>query len=120
MRGALETGGYPNLIADVDGHSRSYKPSYISHARLRSDHPLLAGHSVFENVITHASKIWPKWKYLDTDRTISEGRDLVPLAFDTTRWLLFEFLRYKTAHSRVAASFPEMEQHMLELLHKYD
>ena len=116
MGAALDAGGYPNLIADVDRHFRDYKPSYASHTRMRSAHPLLAGHSVFENVITHASKIWPKWKYLEADRRINADRDLIPLAFDATRWLLWEFLRHEEAYGKVAASFPEMEQYMGELL----
>ena len=116
----FEAGEYQRFIADVNRNLRDNRPSHLSLARQQRDHPLLSGHSVFDNVIAHASKVWPKWKYLEAGRTMSADRDLVPLAFDASRWLLIEFLSYERAHSRVAASFSEMEQYMLELLHVYD
>lgn len=116
----FEAGEYQRFIADVNRSLRDNRPSHLSLARRQRDHPLLSGQSVFDNVIAHASKVWPKWKYLEAGRTMSADRDLVPLAFDASRCLLIEFLRYEQAHSRVAASFPEMEQYMLDLLHVYD
>ena len=116
----FEAGAYQRFIADVNRNLRDSRPSHLSLARLQRDHPLLSGHSVFDNIITDASRIWPQWKYLEAGRTMSKDLDLVPLAFDLSRWLLIEFLRYEKAHSRVAASFPEMEQYLLELLHVSD
>ena len=51
---------------------------------------------------------------------MSEHVDLIPLAFDLSRWLLIEFLRFEEAHSRVANSWGELNEWVLELLHIYD
>ena len=116
----FEASAYQQFMADVNRHLRDNRPSHLSHARMQRDHPLLAGRSPFDNIIDHASTVWPTRKYLEADETLRVDPDLLPLSFDMTRWLLFEFLRYEKAHRRVAASFREMEQYMVELLHVYD
>lgn len=116
----FEAPAYKRFIADVNRHARDNRPSHLSLARLQRDHPLLSGYSAFDNIIAHASTVWPARKYLDKGETSRVDPDLLPFTFDMTRWLLIEFLRYERAHSRVAASFPEMEQYMEELLQVYD
>ena len=111
---------YQKFIGDVNKNVRANRPPHLSLARLQREHQLVAGYSVFDNVITAASKIWPGAKYLEAGVTMSEHVDLIPLAFDLSRWLLIEFLRYERAHSRVAASWPELNEWVLKLLHIYD
>ena len=116
----FEAGAYEHFMADVNRHLRDNRPSHLSLARMQRDHPLLSGRSAFDNIIDHASTVWPSRKYLEAVEKAPAEPDLLPLAFDLSRWLLYEFLRYERAHSRVGASFREMEQYMLELLHVYD
>ena len=116
----FEASACQHFMADVNGNLRHNRPSHLSLARMQRDHPLLSGRSVFDNIIDHASTVWPTRKYLEAVETARADPDLLPLAFDLSRWLLFEFLRYEKAHSKVAASFREMEQYMMELLHVYD
>ena len=118
----FEAGEYKRFIADVNKNLRESRANHMPLARLQRESPLLAGYSVFENVIKEASRVWPQWKYLELEADERErvDLDLLPLAFDLSRWLLIEVLRYEKAHSKVAASFPEMEQYMLDLLRVSD
>lgn len=116
----FEANAYEQFMADVNRHLRNNRPSHLPLARMQRDHPLLSGRSAFDNIIDHASTVWPARKYLEAGETLRVDPDLLPLAFDLSRWLLYEFLRYEKAHSRVAASFREMEQDMSKLLHVYD
>ncbi|MDE2670723.1 MAG: hypothetical protein OXI51_13850 [Chloroflexota bacterium] len=116
----FEAGVYQLFIADVNRSLLESRPSQLPLTRMQRDHPLLAGRSAFDNIIDHASTVWPARKYLEAGETLRVDPDLLPLAFDLSRWLLYEFLRYEKAHSRVAASFREMEQDMSKLLHVYD
>ena len=111
---------YQKFIGDVNRNLRDNRPDHLSLARLQREQQLLAGYSVFDNVITAASRIWPRAKYLQSGVTMSEHVDLIPLAFDLSRWLLIEFLRFEEAHSRVANSWGELNEWVLELLHIYD
>ena len=116
----FEASAYQQFMADVNRHLRHNRPSHLSLARMQRGHPLLAGRSAFDNIIDHASTVWPARKYLEAVEAARADPDLLPLAFDLSRWLLFEFLRYEKAHSKVAESFREMEQYALELLNVYD
>ena len=116
----FEASEYERFMAEVNRHARDNRPSHLSLARMQRDYPLLSGRSAFDNIIAHASTVWPRRKYLNAGETVGVDPALLPLAFDMSRWLLFEFLRYQKAHSKVAASFREMEQYMMELLHVYD
>jgi hypothetical protein len=116
----FEAPAYERFMADVNRHARENRPSHLPLARVQRDHPLLSGRSVFDNIIAEASRVWPAGKYLEEGERRPPDPDLLPLAFDMTRWLLIEFLRYERAHARVAPTFPEMEQYMQDLLHVYD
>ena len=116
----FEPGEAHKFIGRVNKNVRTNRPSHLSLARLQRERQLIAGHAVFENVITAASEVWPGSKYLEADVRMSEHADLIPLAFDLSRWLLIEFLRYEPAHSRVAASWKELNEWVRELLHMYD
>ena len=114
----FEPDAYRQFIASLGKNLREIRPSHMPLARVQRNHPLLAGHSVFENVIMAASRIWPREaKYLETGATMSaDDVDLLPLTFDLTRWLLLELLRYEPAHSRVANSWDELNEWILALL----
>ena len=111
---------YRKFIGDVNKSLRDSRPNHLSLARLQREHELLAGHSVFDNVITEAGRIWAQAKYLEDGVTRGEHDDVIPLAFDLSRWLLIEFLRFEAAHSRVANSWGELNEWVRELLHVYD
>ena len=116
----FEPGVYRKFIGGVNKNLRDSRPNHLSLARLQREHELLAGHSVFDNVITEASRIWPQAKYLEDGVTRGEHDDVIPLAFDLSRWLLIEFLRFEKAHSSVASSWGELNEWIRELLHVYD
>lgn len=116
----FEPEAYRKFIGDVNKHLRGSRPDHLSLARLQREYELLAGHSAFDNVISEAGRIWPQAKYLENGATRGEHHDVIPLAFDLSRWLLIEFLRFERAHSRVANSWGELNEWVLELLHVYD
>lgn len=116
----FEASAYDLFTANVNRHLRENRPDHLSLSRLQRDYPLLSGRSPFDNIIDQASTVWPRRKYLEAVDGVQVDTTLLPLAFDMSRWLLFEFLRYEKAHSRVAGSFREMDQDMLKLLHVYD
>ena len=116
----FEPGVYQKFIGNVNKNLRDSRPNHLSLARIQREHELFAGHSVFDNVITEAGKIWPQAKYLEDGVTRGAHEDVIPLAFDLSRWLLIEFLRFEKAHSRVADSWGELNEWVRELLHVYD
>ena len=112
---------YRGFMAEVNRHLRhDTRPNHLSLSRMQAEHPLFAGYSVFDNIIQGSARIWQKSKYLEINAVSDADRDLLPLASDAARWLLYEFLRFEPAHRRVTDSFPELERMISELLHVYD